>query len=190
MGSLPDWICALQCDHGPCVSPSSAMLLIVLFIVRLCWLMARCYVRRTERLPQARAGRTVNPSKQPYWLTENWGQCHCNLHMPTFKDSLPTANCKNIHTCYVCVARVARPWSHWAAIIFRVCLACAQRAIHVGFIPLGESRQTVFLSLFSKFSLFPFFEQPLYTQSVGYVARFRLCLHFILARRDFSLNHS
>ena len=72
---------------------------VVLFIVFLCWLMAQCYVRRGERLPQAHAGHTVNPSTQSYWLTEVPPECSCdtNTHTPIstqscVQDSLPTVS--------------------------------------------------------------------------------------------------
>lgn len=68
--SLADWSSSLLCFLSQCGALSTSELLIVLFIVCLCWLMAQCYVRREERLPQAHAGQSVNPSTQAYWLTE------------------------------------------------------------------------------------------------------------------------
>lgn len=195
--------------------PLSSVLLIVLFIVCLCWLMVWCYVRREERLPQAQAGHTANPSTQPYWLTKVQPQ-RADTHSYTHKQTVSTHFLQTVHlpsdayslfltsqrayrtfirtVCYcvmcVCVAGLALLCSHWAAIIAGVCLACAPR---VGFIPLHQAGGVYWNSfppLLSHFSLLFSPQQSLYTQSVGYAARFHLCLHFILARRDFSLNHS
>lgn len=75
--------------QGPHGLPLSSVLLIVLFIVCLCWLMVQCYVRREERLPQAQAGHTVNPSTQPYWLTKVQPQ-HADTHSYTQKRTVST----------------------------------------------------------------------------------------------------
>lgn len=154
--------------------PLSSVLLIVLFIVCLCWLMVQCYVRREERLPQAQAGHTVNPSTQPYWLTKVQPQ-HADTHSHTHKQ---TVSAHFLQTCLqiptVCsspsastgplfglsatvwcvrVAGMAILCSHWAAIIAGVCLACAPR---VGFIPLHQAGGVYWNSpppLLSHFSL-------------------------------------
>lgn len=80
-----EWISGPQCYLGLRGLLSSSVLLFVLFIVRLCWLMAQRYVRREERLPQAQAGHTVNPSAQPLtdWVLLQDTQAH-------IRDSLPT----------------------------------------------------------------------------------------------------
>lgn len=195
---------------------SSSVLFIVLFIVCLCWLMAQCYVRREERLPQA--GHTVNPLTQPYWLTEVPPQCSCNTITQAYiQDSLPTFCAP--------VFRYPQSAPHTAClpILFSGCLLkTSLRAVCVWVCDLGGSplvplscyhslclfsmssactpcwfypSATVWGSLgeqfllLSQFSL-SLFEQSLHTRSVGCAACFHLCLHFILARRDFSLNHS
>lgn len=86
---LAQWISDLQLYQGMCGLLWSAAWLIVLFIVCLCWLMAQCYVRREERLPQTHAGHTVNPSTRPYWLTEVPSECCCNAQDKS-QNSLPT----------------------------------------------------------------------------------------------------
>lgn len=87
------------------------LLLIVLFIVRLCWLMAQCYVRREERLPQAHAGHTVvNPSTQPYWLTEVPPQCCCNTHTERFRTHFPLSVCAPVFRVYSSPSMSAWPF--------------------------------------------------------------------------------
>lgn len=89
--SHSEWICGLQYDWCLHSLLSSSVLLIVLFIVCLCWLMAQGYVRREERLPKVQAGHAVNPSTQSYWLTEVPPQCCYNAHTQprTHKHKLP-----------------------------------------------------------------------------------------------------
>lgn len=91
VGIRSEWICGLQYDWCLHSLLSSSMLLIVLFIVCLCWLMAQGYVRREERLPKVQAGHAVNPSTQSYWLTEVPPQCCYNAHTHprTHKHMLP-----------------------------------------------------------------------------------------------------
>lgn len=136
----------------------SSVLLIVLFIVCLCWLMVRCYVRREERLPQAQAGLLIPQHSPTDWLRyshstqthtrthtseqlvlTSYRLCTC-LQMPTVRSS-PSASTGPLFglsatVWCVRVARVAILCSHWAAIIAGVCLACAPR---VGFIPLHQA---------------------------------------------------
>lgn len=189
--------------RGLCGLP---LLLIVLFIVCLCWLMAQCYVRREKRLRQAQAGYTVNPSTQPYWLTKGaatvqdahlpcththtvaqlvitaYTMCTC-LQMPavycmsvlTFRRTAVWV-CLCVCVCvHVCVAWMALFCSHWAAIIARVCLACALR---VGFIPL----QPGWGSLLEQFSPYPksFFPLPpcnnLYTHKAWAMPHASVCV--------------
>lgn len=127
--------------------------------------MAQCYVRE-ERLPQAHAGHTVNPSTQRYWLTEVPPECcsninsgvtpHClynELQIQTlqssscmFSDSFPNENFLQV-------------WPWWggpAAITACVCLAQAQSASRVGFIPLWQSRGSMYycFAFFSLCSIF------------------------------------
>lgn len=96
--------------RGLCGLP---LLLIVLFIVCLCWLMAQCYVRREKRLRQAQAGYTVNPSTQPYWLTKGAATVqdahlpctHTHTHSRTISNHrlhnvhLPADACSLLHVC-------------------------------------------------------------------------------------------